>query len=140
VSRIPHAAATIVPFDVDAAIHKLQHLPKAQGPQPQPGADGRPKRHLHHTKHATPAAQLRQHQRHAAEGVIQSIEVHPIGSGHLLRCEVEDDSGRFLVLFYGRTHIPGIRPGQAIRVHGTVGRYDSEPAIANPRYELLPSD
>ncbi len=140
VSRIPHAAATIVPFDVDAAIRKLQQMPTAQGPQPPPGVDGHPKRHLHHTRNATPAAQLRQHQRHAAEGVIQSIEVHPIGSGQLLRCEVEDDSGSFLVLFYGRTHIPGIRPGQAIRVHGTVGRYDSEPAIANPRYELLPSD
>ncbi|HEY2672356.1 MAG TPA: amino acid permease [Rugosimonospora sp.] len=140
VSRVPHAAATIVPFDVDAAIHKLQQLPEAQGPKPPPGRDGRPKRHGHHAKDATPAAQLRPHQRQDAEGVIQSIEVHPNGSGHLLRCEVVDDTGSFLILFYGRTHIPGITPGQAIRVHGTVGRYDSEPAIANPRYELLPSD
>ncbi|GAA5201435.1 APC family permease [Rugosimonospora acidiphila] len=141
VSRIPHAAATIVPFDVDAAIHKLQQLPPAQGPQPTTERNGAsPKPARHRPTNATPAARLRPHQRHDAEGVIQSIEVQPNGSGHLLRCEVVDDTGSFLVLFYGRTHIPGISPGQAIRVHGTVGRYDSEPAIANPRYELLPSD
>jgi RecG-like helicase len=65
------------------------------------------------------------------------VDVQPHGSGQLLRCEVSDQSGRFLVLFYGRTHIPGISPGQRIRVCGTVGRYNGEPAIANPKYDLI---
>jgi amino acid transporter len=137
VSRIPHAAATIVPFDVDAAIDKHAAIRSARQARRPAEQHERQRHHPRHPKDATPAAALRQQERHAAEGVIQSVEVHPHGSGQLLRCEVADDTGRFFLLFYGRTSIPGITPGQAIRARGAVGRYEGEPAIANPRYELL---
>ena len=142
ISSMPHAAATIVPFDVDAGIHRLQQLPKPQGPPEPTGIPPKPPRphpaeRAPEPKPTTPAHKLRPHQPETAEGVISTVDVQPHGSGQLLRCEVSDQSGRFLVLFYGRTHIPGISPGQRIRVCGTVGRYNGEPAIANPKYDLI---
>jgi amino acid transporter len=142
VSSLPHAAATIVPFDVDAAIRRMEGMAPQQGPQEPGGIQPKPPR-PHPSQpgpvptETTPAHRLRPHQPETAEGVIHAVDVQPSGSGQLLRCEVNDPSGRFLVLFYGRTHIPGITPGRRIRVCGTVGRYDGEPAIANPRYDLL---
>jgi amino acid transporter len=142
VSSLPHAAATIVPFDVDAAIRRMEGMAPQQGPQEPGGIQPKPPR-PHPSQpgpvptETTPAHRLRPHQPETAEGVIHAVDVQPNGSGQLLRCEVNDPSGRFLVLFYGRTHIPGITPGRRIRVCGTVGRYDGEPAIANPRYDLL---
>jgi len=128
---------------VDAAIRRLAHMPPPQGPPEPTGVAPKPPRpHPSKTPAAlpasTPAQRLRPHQPETAEGVISAVDVQPQGSGQLLRCEVTDQSGRFLVLFYGRTHIPGIAPGRRIRVCGTVGRYNGEPAIANPRYDLMP--
>jgi amino acid transporter len=143
ISSVPRAVATIVPYDVDSAIRKIRTMTPPQGPAEPGGVPPKPPRP--HPEPAipapaagtTPAQRLRPHQPETAEGVIHAVDVHAQGSGQLLRCEVSDQSGRFLVLFYGRTHIPGISPGRRIRVCGMVGRYNGEPAIANPRYELL---
>ena len=145
VSSMPRAAATIVPFDVDATIRKVQRMQKPAGPVEPNGIPPKPPRpHPAQSRplppDATPAGRLRPHQPQTAQGVIGAVDVQPNGSGQLLRCEVNDHSGRFLVLFYGRTHIPGITPGREIRVCGTVGRYQGEPAIANPKYDLLETE
>ncbi|NJC72472.1 amino acid permease [Planosporangium thailandense] len=157
ISRVPHAAATIVPFDVDAAITRLKRLPFGfahAGPQAAPGvpepngsatapdhpptATGR--RSLAapgHPDGVVPVAALRRRIPATVEGTIRSVRVQPMTNSHVLECEVVDDTGGLLLRFYGRGTIPGIQPGRRIRVHGTPGSQDGTLAICNPRYELL---
>jgi hypothetical protein len=54
-----------------------------------------------------------------------------------LEAQVFDESGGLRLLFFGRTTIPGITPGAAVRASGRVGEYKGHLALANPRYELL---
>jgi hypothetical protein len=56
----------------------------------------------------------------------------------VLACEVADSSGELTAVFYGRTHIVGLRPGSRIRLRDMVGiADDGRPAMINPSYELL---
>jgi amino acid transporter len=153
ISRVPRAAATIIPFDVDAAIRRIKalHLPDAaaerEAAREEPEPDRPPVPISGPTPAAlggavpesgvTPIADLRPHHRYTAEGTIRSVHLQPISNSQILRCEVVDPTGELLVLFYGRTDIPGIRPGQRIRIQGTVGTHNGDLSIANPRYDLI---
>jgi len=61
-------------------------------------------------------------------------------AGKSLEAQVFDETGGVRLLFFGRTRIPGIKPGTVIRATGTVGEYKGHLALANPRYELLGPD
>ncbi len=153
ISRVPHAVATIIPYDVDAAIRKLQRVrrpsvraapgaapppavPVAQRPLVTPGPlhDRGPGRGEGPT---LPVSGLHARKREVTEGVIKTVSVRPVSNSQVLEVELADPTGCVLLRFYGRGSIPGIRPGQRLRVHGTVGRYGAEAAIANPHYELI---
>jgi amino acid transporter len=149
VNRLPRAAATIVPFDVNTAIHRLE---QAQGrgpggPADRNGAtaaatsDGVPDGALTDASPRTPgttaAVDLRYRGRHTVEGTITATHVLPITNSQVLQCEVSDETGTFFLRFYGRTTIPGLSPGHRIRATGVVGTHEGVPALSNPRYELL---
>ena len=55
----------------------------------------------------------------------------------VLACLVADTSGELTALFYGRTHINGLRPGSNVKIHGTVSITSSGVVMINPAYELL---
>ena len=139
VSRIPGAAATIVPFDVrhrvktaraeqagPAAAGRPGRLDDYEWPAPPPGTD--PIGSLRQAGHATVQGRL-----HAAE-----TRSGKTAGNTVLACEVGDSTGQLTALFYGRTQITGVEPGTRIRLHGTVGiGPDGHPAMINPAYELL---
>ena len=58
-------------------------------------------------------------------------------AGKSLEAQLFDDTGGVRLLFFGRTHIPGIEPGAVVRATGTVGEYKGHLALANPLYELV---
>jgi len=140
VSRVPDAAATIVPFDVRhkvattgakrarlAAAARPGRLEDYEWPAPPPGTI--PIGSLHQPGHATVQGRLR-----AAE--IRSSQ--PAGTS-VLACEVADSTGEITAVFLGRAHIIGIEPGNRIRLNGKVGiGADGRPTMMNPAYELLP--
>jgi amino acid transporter len=139
VSRVPDAAATIIPFDVKHRVETARTrrarpvaavrpgcLEDYERPTPPPGTD--PIGSLRQPGHATIQGRLR-----AAE--IRSRQ--PAGTT-VLACEVADSTGELTAVFYGRAHITGVEPGTRIRLHGTVGiGTDGRPAMINPAYELL---
>ena len=141
VSRVPNAAATIVPFDVShkvetarakrlrtAASPRPGRLEDYEWPAPPPGAD--PIGSLHQPGHAAVQGRLR-----AAE--IRSS--HPAGTS-VLACEVADSTGELTAIFLGRAHITGIEPGNRIRLEGKVSiGADGRPTMINPAYELVTS-
>jgi amino acid transporter len=141
VSRIPHCAATIIPFDVEARVEVL-HEREAGEPVkiPLPVPDDNVIEHEHPPvpPGVTPVGSLNHSGRATVEGRIHSIEVRPVERSCVLACVIVDASGELTALFYGRTHIAGITPGAMIRLRGPVGVKDGGPIMTNPAYELLP--
>jgi amino acid transporter len=132
ISRVPGAAAMIIPFDVRHKVDTL-HAKRARGigclqdyerPVPPSGAD--------------PIGSLLSPGQAIVQGRLRTAEVRPAKQNSVLACEVTDSTGDLTVLFYGRTHIVGIEPGRQIRLRGMVGiGNDGRPAMVNPRYELI---
>jgi amino acid transporter len=180
ISRIPHAAATIVPFDVRSRVESLaRRAPLAQqgqapagGPPagaqategqataaqpPADGADTAPPRSAGQPIGAefgtssgvseydkptpptgiTPISSLTKPGRALAEGRVHAVEIRPVEHNTVLACDVEDSTGQLTALFYGRSHIPGLRPGVKVRLRGHVGLRGGKPIMINPAYQLL---
>ena len=134
VSRVPSAAATIIPFDVRHKVETL-HAKRARAaktdglrdyewPAPPPGTD--------------PIGSLREPGQATVQGRLRAAQVRPVAGNNVLACEVADSTGDLTAVFYGRTQIAGVEPGRRVRLHGMVGiGGDGHPAMINPAYELL---
>jgi len=85
----------------------------------------------------TPIGSLTRPGRALAEGRVHTVEIRPVEHNTVLACDVEDSTGQLTALFYGRSHIPGLRPGSKVRLRGQVGIRDGKPVMINPAYELL---
>jgi amino acid transporter len=158
VSRIPNAAATIIPFDVQNRVATLQQrqaeqlhaVPapdkspqemdkdasvKASAPGGLPGAGSydRP----------TPSAgtdqigSLTEPGRVTVEGRVRVVEIRPVEHNTVLAVEISDSTGDLTALFYGRSRIPGLMCGGKVRLRGQVGIKDGGRVMVNPAYELL---
>ena len=140
VSRIPHSAATIVPFDVQARVEVL-HETQAGRPAKTPGAT----LDAHFAEYerptvppgVTPIGSIAGPGRATVEGRVHKIEIRPVEHSCVLACIVADPTGEVTALFYGRTHIPGVVPGCRIRLHGPAGVRGGSAIMTNPAYELL---
>jgi amino acid transporter len=172
ISRIPHAVATIVPFDVGSRVELLAGraaakakaagaLPDgAAGPAaaeavarsaaepstsptpPAPATSAGPKDRPMHAprqpaKGVSLIASLTTPGRAVVEGKVHAVEIRPVEHNNVLACDVNDGTGQLTALFYGRSHIPGLRPGSKVRLRGQVGIRDGQPVMINPAYQLL---
>jgi amino acid transporter len=167
ISRIPHAAATIVPFDVRSRVESLTSRGLAgtagagQPPTPAPveadgagrGAAARATEPMTPelvtpagsgsydrpapSRGVTPIAELTKPGRAIAEGRVHTVEIRPVEHNTVLACDIEDSTGQLTALFYGRSHIAGLRPGSRVRLRGQVGIRENRPVMINPAYELL---
>ena len=154
ISRLPHAAATIIPFDTSARLHEDTMTPRpaepaAAGTSPtrattaQPGSGQRtpaapPGQRTPATAHGAGAITRAQPgQACSVEGTVRSVQVASKQDEPVFACEVVDPSGAVTALFYGRRHIAGITPGTHLRMHGRVVRKEGKDVLNNPRYELL---
>jgi hypothetical protein len=66
-----------------------------------------------------------------------AIELRPVEGSSVLGCVITDTSGELTALFYGRTHITGLRPGSNVKLRGTIGITSTGAVKINPAYELL---
>jgi RecG-like helicase len=88
-------------------------------------------------KGVTPIGSLTKPGRAVAEGRVHTVEIRPVEQNTVLACDIEDSTGQLTALFYGRSHIPGLRPGSKVRLRGQVGIRDGRPVMINPAYQLL---
>jgi hypothetical protein len=170
ISRIPHAAATIVPFDVRSRVESLTSrglAAKAGATATTPAAAAEPvdadrvatetaaqpaepiSPELVTPAHSgsydrpapghgvTPIGELTRPGRAIAEGRVHTVEIRPVEHNTVLACDIEDATGQLTALFYGRSHIAGLRPGATVRLRGQVGIRHGQPVMINPAYELL---
>jgi hypothetical protein len=56
----------------------------------------------------------------------------------MLRAEFGGGRDAVTVIWLGRTSIPGIEPGRALAVEGTLALRHGRKVMYNPRYELSP--
>jgi amino acid transporter len=139
VSRIPGAAATIIPFDV---AHRVRATRAGQG-RPAPAA--RPRSLEDYETPAPPPStdpigSLRAPGPATVQGRLRTTEIRSARQPGctVLACEVADSTGELTAIFHGRARIAGVEPGSLIRLHGTVTiGTDGHPAMINPAYELL---
>src|SRR3954470_21398482 len=140
VGRIPHVAATIVPFDTTLphdAIERIEERQREESAAPairtRPRSVGQlPAR----SEGTTPIADAAWRQKVTVEGRVLKVQLGA-AAGRSLEVQLFDESGGLRLLFMGRTDIPGVDCGAVIRATGRVGRYRGHLAIANPVYELL---
>ncbi|HET6878174.1 MAG TPA: amino acid permease [Jatrophihabitans sp.] len=142
VSRIPHVAATIVPFDTTLPHEQVERIEARQRTVAEQPAlteahistaepDGRPD-----SPDVTPIGRVAWRQQVTLEGRVKSVQVGTT-AGQSLEVQLFDGTGGVRLLFFGRTAIPGIEPGAVLRVKGRVGEYKGHLALANPVYELI---
>jgi OB-fold nucleic acid binding domain len=84
-----------------------------------------------------PISALTSYRRATVAGRVHAIEFRPVEGSSVLACVVTDTSGELTALFYGRTHIAGLRPGSNVRLRGTVSITSTGAVMINPAYELL---
>jgi Amino acid permease len=167
ISRIPHAVATIVPFDVNSRVESLSSRGLAAkaaaigGPAGTDGsgaeipavtpeqadepiaevvtapADGGSYERPAPGRGVTPIGALTKPGRAVAEGRVHTVEIRPVEHNTVLACDIEDSTGQLTALFYGRSNIAGLRPGSRVRLRGQVGIREGRPVMINPAYELL---
>jgi hypothetical protein len=160
VSRVPNAAATIIPFDVQNRLHVLQQrqangegakpasLTPVPGPPaakadveadakagPLPGAGGydRPVP----PPDVTPIGSIHQPGKATVEGRVRVVEIRSVERNSVLACEICDSTGDLTALFYGRSRIAGLMCGSRVRFRGQVGIKGGAPVMVNPAYELI---
>jgi amino acid transporter len=136
VSRIPRTAATIIPFDVNAKIEMLHE--RLAGPQPAAGLADTVIA-AHHAGGASPGPGRSpvSHRQATVTGRVHSLEIRPVEHSSILACTITGASGEVTALFYGRSHIPGLRPGSHVRLRGTISLNKGTTVLINPAYELL---
>ncbi|MDQ2838335.1 MAG: amino acid permease [Actinomycetota bacterium] len=148
IGRIPHVAATIVPFDTTLPVELEQRLEAQQrmaseepalvstelacsAPADRPSLDS-----LAVPAGTTPIGTVQWKQQVTIQGRIKVVQVGT-AAGKSLEAQVFDGTGGVRLLFFGRTHIAGIEPGTVLRATGRIGEYKGHLALANPRYELV---
>jgi hypothetical protein len=88
----------------------------------------------------TPIGALGATRKAAVEGRVRAVEIRPVENSCVFEATIADSTGSLTVMFYGRTHIPGLEPGARIRLAGKVSMRAGGPAMINPAYELLAKD
>ena len=167
VSRVPNAAATIIPFDVTDRLRVMQErlaarpggapvslAPVPLTPVPAPPATGPDGAEVPEPlplplpgagsydrpippKGVTPIGSIHQPGRTVVEGRVRVVEVRSVEQNSVLAAEISDSTGDLTAFFYGRSHIPGLDCGSRVRLKGAVGLKDGSPVMTNPAYELV---
>ncbi len=159
VSKVPHAAATIVPFDVDEAVERLtadrerRRLPggrRGQAPtrppagppaeRPAERAAEQPATVAVHTDagvRAVPIGEVGWRRKACVEGQIRSVAVRDVAGSPALAVEVCDPTGGLTAVFLGRRRISGLDVGRRVRVEGMVGDFEGHLAMKNPTYTIV---
>ena len=140
VGTVAHVAATIVPFNLEAA-QRRRFRPNAVRPDParrKPMRGAGVDRELARRATGTiPISDVTWRTRVRVAGRIRSLRVQTAKGTANLECEITDDTGILLLVFQGRPKIPGIEPGARLIVEGMVGSWQRKLAILNPDYELV---
>lgn len=151
VSRVPQAAATIIPYDVQSRIRQVfpelpeekitsafeRFVTKLAGEKPalKRTAEAKPVHHL-------PISALSPGQTAIVEGRLQEIVDEPGDGGSIIKAELHDATGTMIVEFLPTSDTTDIQAGQLVRVRGKVGRVAGTDTFTmrDPSYQIVSPD
>ncbi len=133
IAQLPHATPILIPHRV-----KPQPLPKVSpravsepfdeaSPEPLDSRDG-----------VVPIAHLHVRQRAHVLGRVSVIRLSSYHGTTSTAARLEDATGGLMLVFPGRSAIPGLSSGMNVSAEGTVVEVDGHLAMINPLYEFLP--
>lgn len=135
VGRLPHANATVVPYQLGRF--------RLGGKKPQPGTEPRRRAQpadgasaLPKVEGAAPIGEVRWRQRAKVAGRVTSVEIQPWRGAQVLACTISDGTGSINLVFT-RRNVPGVETGAQLVAEGTVGQHGGQFAILNPLYEIV---
>ena len=140
VTLVPRVSATVIPFRLDVAKRRrFRAAQAAQKPDAKPEAPYLRADVLlaERSEGSTRVGEAVWRERSRFSGRIRSVSVCKIEGAQALECTLTDGTGNLLLVFQGRTHIPGVERGARLVVEGTVGSWQRRLAIINPDYELV---
>ena len=138
VSQLPHANATIVPFQLSGKkAMRLAELAERPPSRRHRSEENQMSAITPHVDGTTPIAEVKWRDRARVAGRVRSIRIQTRAATANLECTLIDSSGAILLVFQGRRRIPGIQQGAKLIAQGTVSSWDGALAILNPEYELL---
>jgi hypothetical protein len=151
--RLPHANATVVPFQLGKP--KLARVPeqpprkprkaRPQGKTGKTRADWAQRRRAKDqdwdesvmpVEGALPVGDIQWRQRGRIAGRITSVEVQPWRGAQVLSCTLTDRTGS-MTLVFTRRDVPGVETGAQLIAEGTVGEHEGRLAMLNPLHEIL---
>ena len=137
VGRLPHANATIVPFQLTKmrpprknGKANLKAAPKKRAREVERSEDLVP------VEGALPIGQVQWRHKARIAGRVTSVEVQPWRGAQVLSCTLVDRTGS-VTLVFTRRDVPGIETGAQIVAEGTVGEHEGRLALLNPIHEVL---
>ncbi|HTV11692.1 MAG TPA: amino acid permease [Acidimicrobiales bacterium] len=149
VGRLPHANATIVPFQVRkiGKAHRRAANMRAprrvwqvrERPRPDPnrrGREGERDEGLVPVEGAVAVRDIRWRQRARIAGRVTAVEVQPWRGTKVLSCTLTDRTGSTTLVFT-RRDVPGIQTGAQLLAEGTIGELNGRLAMLNPLHEVL---
>ena len=141
VTLVPRASATVIPFRLDVKKRRRFRALAASQKASQPSRSAPVFRAdvllAERSSGATAVCDAAWRERAKFSGRIRSVSVRKVEGAPTLECTLSDGSGSLLLVFQGRSHIPGIELGARVVVEGTVGSWQRKLAIINPDYELV---
>jgi len=140
VTLVPRVSATVIPFRLDIA--KRRRFRAAQSaqrdtPREAPPVFAADVLLAERSEGATPIGEAVYRERSKMSGRIRSVSLAKKEGSPALECTLADASGTMLLVFQGRSAIPGLERGARVVVEGTVGSWQRKLAMINPDYELV---
>jgi amino acid transporter len=141
VTLVPRVSATVIPFRLDVA-KRRRFRPAIQAqqktsPRARPPVLRADVLLAERSEGSTRVGDAIWRERSQFSGRIRSVSVRKVEGSPALECTLSDGSGNLLLVFQGRSHVPGIERGARLVVEGTVGSWQRRLAIINPDYELV---
>jgi amino acid transporter len=137
VGRLPHANATIVPFQLTKmrparrnGKANLKATPKKRAREVERSEDLVP------VEGVLPIGAIEWRHKARIAGRVTSVEVQPWRGAQVLSCTLVDRTGS-VTLVFTRRDVPGIETGAQIVAEGTVGEHEGRLALLNPIHEVL---
>jgi len=141
IARLPHANATIVPFQlgkarVAAGSSAQPAKPRSDREQKKRARDQEREESLVPVEGTVPIGEIQWRQRGRIAGRITSVEIQPWRGAQVLSCTLADRTGS-MTLVFTRRDVPGVETGAQMAAEGTVGEHDGQLAMLNPLHEIL---
>ena len=139
--RLPHANATIVPYQLGkirpaSKDQRGTGVSKARPERAPRRREREPEEPAPPTEGCVPIGEVKWRERARVTGRVTSVEVQPWQGTQVLTCTLADNTGSMTLVFTRRS-VPGVETGSWLVAEGTVGEHEGQLAILNPLHEVL---